>query len=57
MSTDVPLDLRSTDVAVATAILFDLEESQKRLANSLDVQRQRIKELREVLDEWRTRCI
>lgn len=54
---DVPLDLRTTDVAVATAILFDLEESQKRLTSSLERQRQRITELREVLDEWRTRHV
>jgi hypothetical protein len=54
---DIPLDLRTTDVAVATALLFDLEDSQKHLTNSLERQRQRIKELREVLDEWRTRRV
>lgn len=51
--TDAPIEM--SDIAVATGLLFDLEESQRRLANSLDRQRQRIAELREVLDEWRTR--
>jgi hypothetical protein len=54
---DVPLDLRTTDLGVVTAIIFDLEESQKRLTNSLEQQRQRITELREVLDEWRKRLV
>jgi hypothetical protein len=54
---DFPIDIRSTDIAVATSLLFELEESQRRLTNSLERQRQRIKELREVLDEWRTRKI
>ncbi|WP_438277981.1 hypothetical protein [Nitrobacter sp.] len=54
---DIPLDLRTTDVAVVTAILFELEESQQRITNSLEQQRQRITELREVLDEWRTRHV
>lgn len=57
MSTDVPIDVRTKDIAVATSLLFDLEESQRRLANSLDQQRQRITELRDVLNEWRTRRI
>ena len=57
MSTDVPIDVRTKDIAVATSLLFDLEESQRRLANSLERQRQRITELRDVLNEWRTRRI
>jgi hypothetical protein len=55
--TDVPLDIRSTDIAVATSLLFDLEDSHRKLTTSVERQRQRIDELREVLDEWRTRRI
>jgi hypothetical protein len=57
MSTDWPVDIRSTDLGVATELLADLEESQRRLTNSLERQRQRITELRDVLNEWRTRRI
>jgi hypothetical protein len=54
---DVPIDLRSSDVAVVTSLLFDLEDSHRKLTNSLERQRQRITELREVLNEWRERRV
>lgn len=52
---DAPADVRRSDIAVATSLLFEMEESQKRLARSVEVHSQKLGELREVLDEWRTR--
>lgn len=57
MSVDYAIDIRSTDIAVATELLRELEESQRRMTNSLERQRQRIDELRGVLDEWRKRRV
>jgi hypothetical protein len=53
MSLDEPLNLRKADLAVVTGIVFDLEDTQKRLMRSLAMHEKRIADLRAVIEEWR----
>lgn len=52
---DAPIEM--SDIAVATDLLIELETDHRWLTNAVARQRQRIAELREVLDEWRTRRV
>ncbi|WP_157817216.1 hypothetical protein [Bradyrhizobium sp. SK17] len=51
--TDQRLNIRKTDLAVITRIAVDAGEIQSKIAGLLLLQEERLKELREVLEEWR----